>query len=73
MARKPERLDAFYDRLKEVHKSEMFCDWRFGQFMSNFLGWTAGKYNVDIFFPEEDKMLEYLDEYVKFCKGENRA
>ena len=51
----------------------MFCDWRFGQFMSNFLGWIAGKYNVDIFFPEEDKMLEYLDEYVKFCKGENRA
>ena len=68
MARKPERLDAFYDRLKEVHKSEIFCDWRFGQFMSNFLRYVARKYNVENFFPEKDKMLEYLDEYVKFYK-----
>ena len=73
MARKPERLDAFYDRLKEVHKSEMFYDWRFGQFMSNFLSWVAGTHRIGVYFLEENKMLEYLDEYVKFCKGENRA
>ena len=28
-------------------------------------------YVVD--FLEENKKIEYLDEYVKFCKGENRA
>ena len=30
MAREPERLDAFYDKLKEVYKLEMFYDWRSG-------------------------------------------
>ena len=60
--RNPERLDAFYDTLKEIHKKS-FCDWRFGQFCSNFFGWLASEKKVDLFFPEEDKMIEYIKEY----------
>jgi hypothetical protein len=40
-----------------------FPDWRFGQFMSNALGWIQSKHG-DIFFPEEDRMLKYFHEYV---------
>lgn len=61
MARDPERLEDFYSQLKEIHK-RTFYDWRFGQFMCNFLGWVQA-YKGDIFFPEEDRMLQYLKEY----------
>ena len=36
--RDPNRLDSFYDEMKEIHKKS-FPDWRIGQLMSNFLGW----------------------------------
>ena len=32
--RDPERLDAFYDELKRIHKT-YFPDWRFGQLVEN--------------------------------------
>ena len=64
--RDPNRLDNFYTELCQIHK-EYFPDWRFGQLCSNFFGWLMAK-GVDLFFPEEDKMLEYLHEY---CKGNN--
>lgn len=60
--RNPERLDPFYDKLKRIHK-EAFPDWRFGQLCSNFFGWLMAEKKVDLFFPEEDKMLEYLKEF----------
>lgn len=62
--RDPNRLDNFYTELCQIHK-EYFSDWRFGQLCSNFFGWLAGTKKVDLFFPEEDKMLEYLHEYCK--------
>ena len=62
--RKPERLDSFYEELKEIHKTR-FCDWRFGQLYSNFFGWLYSKKGIDPFFPEEDQMLKYIREYVK--------
>ena len=62
--RKPERLDKFYSGLKDIHKT-YFCDWRFGQFMSNFFGWVQREKSMDIFFPEEDDMLKYLKEFVE--------
>lgn len=58
------RLDKFYDKLKELHK-EYICDWRFGQFCSNFFGWLYHEKGVDLFFPEENKMIEYIEEYLK--------
>lgn len=60
--RDPNRLDTFYDALKEIHK-EHFCDWRFGQFCSNFFGWLASEKKMDLFFPEEKEMIEYIREF----------
>ena len=60
--RDPNRLDKFYDEMKEVHKKS-FPDWRFGQLMSNFLGWLYSVKRRDPFFPEEEDMIEYFREY----------
>ncbi len=63
-----DRLDIFYDELKKIHK-EYFPDWRFGQWCSNFFGWLASEKKIDLFFPEEDEMLEYVKEYVRVLTG----
>ena len=60
--RNPNRLDSFYDEMKEIHKKS-FPDWRFGQLMSNFLGWLYSVKGRDPFFPEEEDMVEYFREY----------
>lgn len=60
--RDPNRLDDFYIQLKTIHKTK-YPDWRFGQLMSNFFGWLYSEKKVDLFFPEEDKMIEYLKEF----------
>lgn len=60
--RKPERLYPFYEEVRNIHIN-YFPDWRFGQLCSNFFGWLASEKGKDLFFPEEDKMLEYLKEY----------
>lgn len=56
--RDPSRLDYFYDELKKIHK-ENFPDWRFSQFISNVVSWIG----TDIFYFEEDKMLEIFRAY----------
>lgn len=63
--RDPNRLDEFYDKLKELHK-EFLPDIRFGQFCSNFFGWLYQEKKIDMFFPEENVMIKYIEEY---CKG----
>lgn len=60
--RSADRLDGFYDVLKDVHRKH-FPEWRFGQFMLNFLGWVNSVKKRDPFFPEEDEMLMYVREY----------
>ncbi len=60
--RDPERIDVFTSELNRIWKT-YYPDWRFGQFMSNFLGFVGGIKRVDIFFPEELEMLTYLKEY----------
>ena len=60
--RNPNRLDKFYDEMKKIHKKS-FPDWRFGQLMSNFLGWLYSVKGKDPFFPEEGDMIEYFKEY----------
>lgn len=60
--RPAERLDSFYYRLKRVHKKQ-FQDWRFGQFMSNVIQWIALEKKKDIWFPEEDEMINMIEEY----------
>ena len=62
--RDPSRLDSFYDEMKKIHK-ESFPDWRFGQLCSNFFGWLMSEKGIDLFFPEEDKMIKFFEEYAK--------
>lgn len=64
--RNPNRLDNFYEKLKNIHKTE-FPDWRFGQFIINFLSW----YGQDPFYLEESKMLAKIQEFVDHLKGGN--
>lgn len=67
--REPNRLYDFYRELQTIHIG-YFPDWRFGQLMSNFFGWLVSEKNVDIFFPEEEKMVEYLKEYTESLGNE---
>lgn len=61
--RNPKRLDTFYDELKYIHKK--YCpDWRFGQMMVNVLGKMQSE-GRDPFFPEEDRMIRYFEDYFK--------
>lgn len=68
--RDPNRLDSFYEELKNIHK-DFFPDWRYGQLCSNFFGWLVNTKGIDLFFPEEPRMLEYLREYIAPMSGEN--
>lgn len=61
--RDPKRLTKFYDEFNRIHQ-QYFCDWRFGQLISNFFGWIYSEKKIDIFFPEEDRMIELFREYV---------
>ena len=40
-------------------------DLRFGQLMYNFMRWIELYKKVDPFYVEDDKMLEWLKEYMK--------
>lgn len=62
--RNPDRLDTFYDELKNIHKNT-FPDWRFGQFMCNFMGWLYQEKRLDAFFPEEEEMMTYIRSFSK--------
>lgn len=67
--RDPNRLDSFYEELKNIHK-EYLPDWRYGQLCSNFFGWLSEVKGIDPFFPEEPRMLEYLKEYIAPMTGD---
>ena len=57
------RLDKLYDELKEIHKKN-FPMWRFGQMIVNVLADWQAKTKMDIFFPEEDEMIQIFKDYV---------
>lgn len=57
--RDPNRLDEFYNKLKEIHK-EHFPDWRFMQLVNNIQSFSGS----DLFYVEENKFLELLDKYI---------
>lgn len=67
--RDPDRLDSFYEELKDIHKKYL-SDWRFGQLCYNFFEWLNNMKGIDPFFPEESKMLEYLKEYIAPITGD---
>ena len=55
--RNVDRLDEFYEELKMIH-AKFFPDWRFGQFICNFLS----EYG-DPFYWEEDRFITKIKEY----------
>lgn len=55
------RLDNLYNELKELHKQ--VPDWRFGQFIMNFISWYMTKYKRDIFYVEDDKIIYLFKEF----------
>lgn len=67
--RDPKRIDDFCDRLKEIWKQ--VPDWRFGQFIVNTIGEVSNRTKQDIFFLEEDEMIQTLEEMFKIKKGES--
>lgn len=62
------RLDNFYDSLKNIHK-KYIPDWRFGQFILNFMSWYYNKYKTDIFYVEEEIILKYINDFVDEVRG----
>lgn len=61
------RLDNFYNELKRIHK--FVPDWRFGQFMINFMSWYYTKYKRDCFYIEENEMIKYIEEFIDEVRG----
>lgn len=60
--RDPKRIRAFCSRLATAWESRV-PDWRFGQMICNIFGEMS--LECDPFFPEEDKMIEYIENYLK--------
>ena len=59
MIRDKKRIKPFLARLEKVWKA--VPDWRFGQLMCNVLN----SMDKDPFFPEDDEMIEYFENYFK--------
>ena len=62
--RDKDRLYKFYEELREIHM-KYFPDWRFGQMITNALADWSFKTGRDIFFPEEDEMIQIFRDYIK--------
>lgn len=66
--RDPRRIEPFLQKLAEYWKAYV-PDWRFGQLMSNFLGFVASKTRQDVFFMEDDELEEWLKKFFDGLKG----
>ena len=59
--RDPDRIQRFCNELAVLWSN--VPDWRFGQLLSNVLGDWQGKNHRDIFFPEDDEMIQIFRDY----------
>ena len=66
--RNAERLDQFYEELKQFHKRYL-PDWRFGQLMYNFQNWVMKNMGRDIFYIEEPEMTALIGRYISSITG----
>ena len=57
------RLQPFYEKIEEFHRLYV-PDWRFGQFILNFIEWYGAKYRRDVFYVEEDTMARLFREFI---------
>lgn len=62
--RDPKRIKPFVKKLGEYWERDV-PDWRFGQLMSNFMGFAWQQENRDIFFTEDDVMSHLLDKFFR--------
>lgn len=60
--RDPERIDKFCNELAKLWKDNC-SDWRFGQLIDNVLSAYRSKTGKDIFFPEDDELLDFFKSY----------
>ena len=60
--RDPNRLYNFYNEVTRLHMTYR-PDWWIGQFWDSFKKWLEVFKGADMFFPEEDELLEYLKEF----------
>lgn len=60
--RDPKRISKFCDKLAAVWAC--VPDWRFGQLISNVLGEYVHETKRDIFFPEDDELIEFFEKFV---------
>ena len=62
------RLYGFYGQVCDIHR-ENLPDWRFGQFVSNFIEWFRLQTGRDIFYLEDDyRTIQYFREFVTATK-----
>ena len=59
--RDPKRIDKFCGML--AYYWHRVPDWRFGQLISNVLGAYVDTTKRDIFFPEDDELLDFFRQY----------
>ena len=64
------RIQLFCDRLARAW--EKLPDWRFGQLMVNLMREYEAEHRRDIFFLEEDEMMEIIEAYCVRFSGGNR-
>ena len=60
--RDPDRIRKYCNRLAAVW--ERVPDWRFGQLMSNMLRSYTLETRRDIFFPEDEELISFFEEYI---------
>ena len=66
--RQTERLEMFYDELKQIHK-DYFPDWRFSQLIRNIEIWLYQEKKInDIFYLEEIPMMNFIREFAEKFK-----
>ena len=60
--RDPKRIKVFCDELARLWETNC-SDWRFGQLISNVLGDYQAETHRDIFFPEDDELIDFFRKY----------
>lgn len=63
--RDPNRIAKFCDRLAEAWRTNP--DLRFGQFVLNALGSIQAEKRRDVFYIEDDEMIEAIEAYANKC------
>ncbi len=65
------RIQPFCDRLARAW--EKLPDWRFGQLMVNLMRDYEAEHGHDIFYLEEDEMIQIIEDYCKRFTGGDKT